>query len=225
MQAVIIVAGKGTRMRPLTLNLPKPFLKVLGKSILERNLEQLLGLVDEVILVVGYRKEVIENYFGSSYKGMQLTYVWQQEQLGTGHAAKLALPHLRGRFLLMYGDDLYTRKDIEQLLGRCPSILLGKVHNPSQFGVVLVQGDCVTELVEKPENPQSNLVNAGLYYVDLSVFDMQIEKSSRGEYEFTDYIRKLLQKESLFFVITKDWIPIATPENLQHAETALLDKR
>jgi len=145
MQAIILTAGKGTRMYPLTLNLPKPLLRVLGKSILERNLEQLQDLVEEVILVVGYKGQAIKNYFGSSYKDLRITYVWQEQQLGTGHAARLALPHLKGRFLLMYGDDLYDRQDIEKLLAKCPSILLGKVKNPSQFGVVMVDGEQIKE--------------------------------------------------------------------------------
>ena len=221
MQAVIIAAGKGTRMHPLTLKLPKSFLRVLGKSILERNLEQLKGLVDEVILVIGYKGEAIKKYFGFSYKGIKIAYVWQEQQLGTGHAAKLALPYLKDRFLLMYGDDLYIKKDIEKLLAKCPSILLGKVENPSQFGVVITKGDHVKEIIEKPENPQSDLVNAGLYYLEPSVFQVEIEKSSRGEYEFTDYIKKLLERERLFFVVAENWIPISSPGNLQSAAEKL----
>ncbi|MDP4007009.1 MAG: sugar phosphate nucleotidyltransferase, partial [bacterium] len=194
-----------------------PLLRVMGKSILERNLEQLQGLVDEVILVIGYKGEAIKKYFGPLYKGMKLTYVWQEEQLGTGHAAKLALPHLKGRFLLMYGDDLYAKADIEKLLQRCPSILLGRVDNPSQFGVAVTEGERVKELVEKPKNPESNLVNAGLYCLDPSVFNIDIEKSLRGEYEFTDYVQNLLQKEPLFFVVTENWIPISSPDSLYRA--------
>jgi len=221
MQAVIIAAGKGMRMRPLTLNLPKPLLKVLGKSILERNIEQLQGLVDEVILVVGYKGEAIKNYFGPTYKGLKLTYIWQEQQLGTGHAAKQASPYLKGRFLLMYGDDLYDRKDIEKLLATCPSILLSKVKNPSQFGVVVVEGDRVKEVVEKPEKPESNLVNAGLYCLDPSVFEVEIEKSSRGEYEFTDYIKDLLKRHSLYYVMAQNWVPISSSESLQNAADRL----
>ena len=118
----------------------------------------------------------------------------------------------------MYGDDLYDRKDIEKLLARCPSILLSKVENPSQFGVVVVEGDRVKEVVEKPDNPQSNLVNTGLYYLDPSVFEVEIEKSSSGEYEFTDYLRKLLEREPLFFVVTEKWVPISSPNALKDAE-------
>ena len=92
------------------------------------------------------------------------------------------------------------------------------MENPSQFGVVVTEGDHVKEIIEKPENPQSDLVNAGLYYLEPSVFQVEIEKSSRGEYEFTDYIKKLLERESLFFVVTENWTPISSPESLQKAE-------
>src|SRR3989344_6983516 len=123
MQAIILAAGIGKRMRPLTLRKPKPLLSVAGKPVLKRTLDQLVGLVDEVILVVGYKGKMIEDHFGSSYRRMRLRYVWQRNPLGTGAAAKRALPYLRGDFLLLYGDDLYERKDIQKVLKKRPSIL------------------------------------------------------------------------------------------------------
>lgn len=221
MQAVIIAAGKGMRMRPLTDKTPKPLLKVGEKSIVERNLDQLKGLAEEVILVVGYKGKLIHQHLGKQYKGIKLTYVWQKEQKGTGAAARLALPYLKGEFLLMYGDDLYQRKDILRVFKYCPSILLGRTENPSQFGVVETKRRWVTNIIEKPKNPKSTLVNTGLYFLDPSVFNTTIRKSKRGEYEFPDYLKHLLKKGNLAFCVTKDWQPISTLEDLRKARLAL----
>jgi len=221
MQAVIIAAGVGKRMRPLTLKRPKPLLNVAGKPVLKRTLDQLAGLVDEVILVVGYKGKMIKDYFGSSYKQMRLRYVWQKSQLGTAHAAKEALAYLKGDFLLLHGDDLYERNDIQKVLGTCPSMLLGKVKDPSRFGVVATQGKRVKSIAEKPKNPKSSLVNTGLYHLPLSVFKGRIKKSKRGEYEFTDYVEQFVRKNALFFFVTKNWIPLSNPASLEAAARVL----
>ena len=107
MKAVVLAAGKSTRTYPLTLTRPKPLLEVANKPILQHNLESLSGLIDEVILVVGYRKEMIKERFGEEFNGIKLTYVEQKEQLGTGHALLHAEGYVSGRFLVLMGDDIY----------------------------------------------------------------------------------------------------------------------
>jgi NDP-sugar pyrophosphorylase family protein len=106
MQAVILAAGKGVRMLPLTKDRPKPLIEVAGKTLLERNLDQMIGLADEVILVVGYKKEMIMEKFGDNYKGMRIVYVVQEEQLGTGHALLQTEEKVKGKFLMLNGDDM-----------------------------------------------------------------------------------------------------------------------
>ena len=222
MQAVILVAGKGTRMRPLNSKLPKPLLDIGGQRILEHTIDQLQGIVDEVILVVGYRGDLIREYFRDNYKRIKIIYAWQKEQLGTGDAAQQASPYLTGPFLLLYGDDIYYKSDILEVIKYCPSLLLGKTDNPSQFGVVQTRGKWVTGLVEKPKNPRSSLVNAGVYFVDPSIFRIKLKKSKRGEYEFTDYIKHLLKRgKRIAFHVTLRWQPISTPENLREARLTL----
>ena len=100
-QAVILAAGLGLRFRPLTETRPKPLLKILDKSILEHNLDQLDGLVKEVILVVGYLQEKIKRVLGSKYKTLKIRYIFQKKPLGTADAAKKALPFLKEKFLLL----------------------------------------------------------------------------------------------------------------------------
>ena len=221
-QAVILVAGKGTRMRPLTSKLPKPLLQIGGQRILEHTIDQLQGIVDEVILVVGYRGKLIQKSFRDNYKGIKITYAWQKEQLGTGDAAKKALPYLKGSFLLLYGDDMYYRRDILEVIKHCPSLLLGQTKNASQFGVVQTKGKWVTDIVEKPKNPRSSFVNTGMYFLNPSVFRYKLKKSKRGEYEFTDYIKHLLKKgKRVAFHVTDRWQPISNPENLREARLTL----
>lgn len=225
MQAVIMAAGVGKRMRPLTLLKPKPLLSVAGKPILKRTLDNLAGLVDEVILVVGYKGSMIQKRFGSRYKGMGISYVWQKNQLGTAHAAKQAFVRLKGDFLLLHGDDLYDTRDIKKVLKKCPSMLLGKVRNPSQFGVVATKGALVKSITEKPKNPKGSLVNTGLYHLPVAVFRARIKKSKRGEYEFTDYVEQFAKKNNLFFFVTKNWIPLSNPASLQAASKAFKRKK
>ena len=164
MQAVILAAGEGTRVRPLTITRPKPSLKVLGKSILEYNLEALSSLVDEVILVVGYKGREIEKTIGHHFKSLRINYVWQERQLGTAHAAKKAKKLIKDKFLLLNGDDVYSKRDIKECLEKFPSILLGKVKDPSKFGVVETKRNFVKDIIEKPRKPVSDLVNTGLYF-------------------------------------------------------------
>ncbi len=129
MQAVIFCAGKSTRTYPLTLSKPKPLLKVANKMILEWNLEQLSGIVDEVFIVVGFEKEQIVSAFGDSFGDIKINYVEQKEQLGTGHALSLCKDNLGTKFLVMNGDDLYHRDDIEACLKCQVAVLVKEVDN------------------------------------------------------------------------------------------------
>jgi len=221
MQAIILAAGKGTRMLPLTETRPKPMLKVANKPILEHNLKQLIDLVDEAILVVGYKKEIIENYFGTNFNGLKIKYVEQKELLGTGNALETAKNDLEEDFIVLSGDDLYFREDIKKVLKKEPCILIKEVENPEDFGVVEIENNEVVNLEEKPENARSNLVNAGLYHLNKEIFTYSLKLSERGEYELTDYIKSILPIE---FVIAERWIPITYPWNLLKANEFLISK-
>ena len=106
MQCVILAAGKSTRTYPLTVTRPKALLKIANKTILEHTFDNLIGLVNEIIVIVGFKKEMIIDYFGSDYQGIKLTYVEQNEQLGTGHALACARDKIDDKFLMLNGDDL-----------------------------------------------------------------------------------------------------------------------
>ncbi len=223
-QAVILAAGKGTRIYPLTLTKPKPLLKVCGKTILEHDLEQVKGLVKEVILVIGYRGEEIKKLIGDNYKGVKMKYVWQKNQQGTGDAVKKCQPLLKDKFLLLYGDDLYSKEDIQKCLRKFPCILLKKIEEAKAFGQVIVKKNLIQELKEKPKRIFSNLVNTGVYFLDKEILNLKIKKSERNEYEFTDYIKEFIKKEKLHSVLAKDWIPLPYAWSLLNANEFLLSK-
>jgi len=222
-KAVILAGGNGVRMNPLTLTRPKPLMKVVNKTIIEHNLDQLIGIAKEVLIVIGYKGDMIRSLIGEKYNGIKIRYVVQENQLGTGDAAKKTSEFLDGKFLLLNGDDLYFKEDIKKCLKKFPSILLGKVKNPSSFGVAECYENFVKSFTEKPDNPnQDSLVNTGLYFLDNSIFDFEIEKSSRGEYEFTDYIRAFITRQRLYFQTTEKWIPVSYPWNLLEANELIL---
>ena len=225
MQAVILAAGKSTRAHPLTINRPKPLIKIGDRTILQHNLEQLMGLVDEVIVVVGYRKEMIKDFLGNEFNDLKITYVEQDEQLGPGHAVKQAEGLIKDRFIVMNGDDLYSREDIETCVKHRYCLLVQEVEEPSQFGVVVTENGLVKRIVEKPKEFISNLVNTGLYVFDKRIFDLNLEKTERSEYEITDYVSWIAQKDKVYFESVKGcWIPITYPWSMLKANEYLLGK-
>jgi len=213
-KAVILAAGWGTRMRPLTDTRPKPALRVAGKSLIEHNLDQLVGLIEEVILVIGYKGDIIREEIGYEYNGINISYVVQKEQLGTGDAAKAALPFLDDDFLILNGDDLYEKKDLSKCLKKNPTVMVKKVNDPSGFGQMVRESEKITNLAEKPAENVSNLVNIGAYYLNKDFFKIDIEKSERGEYEITDYIKNYLDKNEINCHVAESWDPASYPWNL-----------
>lgn len=225
MQAVILAAGKSTRTYPLTVGKPKPLLKVLDRTLLEHTLDQLKGLVEEVILIVGFGKEQIVEKFGSSYKGIKIFYAEQEEQLGTGHALMSAKSFLKGKFLVLNGDDLYNQSDLKALMAHDYGILVSEVEDVTRFGAVVVEAGKVVKIVEKPAEKISRYVNTGAYVLNTDVFRIEIKKSERGEYELTDFITALARKGLVGYSVVQDfWLPIAYPWSYLEANVAMLKR-
>jgi len=201
MQAVILVAGKSTRTYPLTLTRPKPLLPIANKPIIEYLLEQLEGIVDEVILIVGHKKEMIQERVGNQWKHIKITYCEQKEQKGTGHAVLQAEPFITDRFIAMNGDDIYDRKDVSQLPKYKFGALVRYEEDPSQFGVYHVdENNRVLNLIEKPRTFVGNLTNVGCYMFDRSIFDIikDTPLSERGEIEITSSVLTLAKRTNFF---------------------------
>jgi bifunctional UDP-N-acetylglucosamine pyrophosphorylase/glucosamine-1-phosphate N-acetyltransferase len=212
MQAVIMAAGKSTRTYPLTVNTPKPLLKVLDKTIMEHNLDQLTGVVDEAIIVVGFKKEMFMEKFGSNYKGIKITYAEQKEQLGTGHALMSAKQFLKDRFLVMGADDIFSKKDILAISKHEYAVLVKEVEDVRRFGAVVVEEERVTKIVEKPATQVSKYANTGLFSLKKEIFEIKLKKSKRGEYELVDYITELAKKGKVKYeIVTGHWLSVGYP--------------
>ena len=225
MQAVILAAGKSTRTYPLTLTKPKPLLKVAGKTIIEHNLEQLIGIVDEVYIVVGYKAEMVKKSVGNEFKGMKIKYVTQKKPLGNADALMNVEKQIKGKFILMFGDDLYSKKDIKKLLKYDNAILAARVKNPERFGVLKVSDGIFIEAIEKPKVFISDLVNIGCFLFTKDIFDAlkKIRLSKRNEYELPDAYNLLAKDKKIKVIIVSDyWLPITFPWSLLEANEYLL---
>lgn len=223
MKAVILAAGEGTRMRPLTEDTPKPLLPVAGKPIIQHNIDLIKNHVDEILVVAGYKKNDFNEYFSGEEN---ITVVEQKEALGTAHAALQTKEHMEEEALIMNGDDIYG-KNIYKLLGMAKAVLADKAEKPENYGVLKLDDGKATDIVEKPENPPSNMVNTGCFKVEKDFFQLldQVEKSKRGEYEITDALKKYLKKGDVKTVKADKWIPCSYPWQLLNANEELLDPK
>src|SRR3989344_3715497 len=222
MQAVILAAGVGKRLRPLTNDLPKPMVKVNGKPLLEYTLNILPKVVDEIILVVGYKKEKIIEYFGNSFNGVPIKYIEQTVLLGTAHALDVARPEIRdGDFLLMYADDLYHQDDLEALVKlESPVVLVKETSHQERFGVCLVDHDgYLTAILEKRLDPPSNLANTGVYLLNKEIFDIPRVQLPNGEFNLAEQIGHWATKRKIRVVKAKFWHPIGQPEDVEMADS------
>lgn len=178
-QAVILAAGEGQRLRPLTVLKPKVMIPIADKPILQYVVEALaVNGVRHIIMVVGYRKEQVQDYFGSGEKlGVEIDYIVQKQQLGTAHALMHAKDAVADRFLVLPGDNIIKSDTIAPLVEAKPSIILvKKQENVSKYGVVTARKGTVEEIVEKPQEATSNLVNTGIYSLDRGMFEFVEEE-------------------------------------------------
>lgn len=219
--AVILAAGESKRTRPLTLHRPKPLIPLLGKPLLSYILDELVGIIERVTLVVGYRADDIRAVFGSSYRGMELRYVQQQVVNGTA-GALLAVekqhahaPPIDEPFFLLYGDNLISQIDLEHVCAQRYAMAALRVEDHSGFGILEVADGRVLRIIEKPLHaPPDPLANPGIFHFDQHVFPVlhQIVPSPRGEYELTDLIALLAQQHAVGYSICRgQWVPIGNP--------------
>lgn len=194
---------------------------------MEHNLTQLEGLVDEVIIVIGYKEEVIKKYIGGSFGKMKINYIEEKERLGTAHALGMAEGRVKGNFIVMYGDDLYSQADIKSCLKHKNCILAKKVDDPSRFGVLLLEDGRVKKILEKPKEFVSDLANTGLYVLSEEIFGKikNVKKSVRGEYELTDALSELAGQAEVNYEEVKDcWSAVSYPWDLLEANEYLIGK-
>ena len=223
MQCVILCAGKGTRMHPLTVNSPKPLIEVLGKPILEYIVEALPSEVDELVLIVGYRKEQIIDFCDSEYLGKKVTYCEQENFAGgTGDALMCAKNILHGKFLFMYGDDIHGKETLMRAVTYDHAILGTYSETPERYGVLVPHEDgTLKAILEKPQNPPSSLINIGGYVLNDSIFNYVVPLSPSGELYVTDMVTEYAKVNPVQILEQDLWIPIGYPEDIGKAEEIL----
>ena len=225
MDAVILAAGLGTRLRPHTLTTPKPMLPIRGRPILDWTLGALPPTVGRVVVVVNYLAEQIEDYLRAQQRVPQWAVVRQERPRGTGDALLSCRDHLRSdTFLTLNGDDLYGAADLAALAAKPAGVLLHPVDAPRQFGIAFLKPDGTLErLVEKPDLDGRRLANTGAYVFPRDVFRHPLTLSPRGEYEITQYVTALAEAGTVHAVEATFWLPIGTVEAWQEAQGRDLD--
>jgi glucose-1-phosphate thymidylyltransferase len=229
MQAVILAAGEGTRLRPFTMSKPKVMLPVGNKPILAYVLKALVdnGL-SEIIIVVGYKKERIMSFFGDGSKfGAKITYIVQEKQLGTAHALLHVKNLIKGDFILVAGDNIIDKESVSRIIrDDRPAVLVTESEQPSKYGVIDLDDDRVVSIIEKPERRIGNIINTGVYKFNKEIFIMAEEGVKSGLYGITQMLRSKLGEFKLDAIRTeKGWNDAVFPWDLIKLNEMALDMR
>jgi bifunctional UDP-N-acetylglucosamine pyrophosphorylase/glucosamine-1-phosphate N-acetyltransferase len=228
LKAVILAAGEGNRMRPLTSNRPKVMLPVANKPILEHLLIEVKAAgIGEFVFVVGYCDEQVRSYFGDGEKwGVKIAYSEQRKQLGTADAIRMVGGEVDGNFLVINGDVVVSSQDIKRLMKNSHNTMsVIEVKDPRGLGMVELSEDKVVNIYEKTQKPTTLMANAGLYLFTPEIFEAisRTEKSPRGEYEITDSLQLLMgTRQGLHYQEIKSWLDLSYPWDLLRANESML---
>ncbi|MDQ3018356.1 MAG: nucleotidyltransferase family protein [bacterium] len=217
MQAVILAAGKGLRLRPFTEHHPKPLIPVAGKPLLHYTIETLPEAVTEIIIVIGYLGEQIIENLGDNWEGKPITYVNQPDLSGTGNALLMAKPLLRGQFLVVNGDDLYSKEDLTDLAKHSYSILAWQSQKTYEYGLAINEE---MQLIGFDVN--ASLLNCGAYALNCDFFNYPlatIEVHGKTEYSLPHTLINIADKEKVMVVKATHWFPVGTPAQLDFANS------
>ncbi len=219
MQAVILAAGQGTRMRPLTETLPKPMLPVADRPLVAHTADGAIAAgATELIFVIGYQADAVRSYFGDRYQGVPITYAVQTEQAGTADAVAAASDQLSGPFVVLNGDNLYDTPALESLFAEAPALCAVTVDQPQHYGVLETDGGTVTGIIEKPDEPPTNLANAGAYAFPAAAKEwLVVPESERGEHEITDVVARTIEETDVSVVTCNRWLDVGRPWELLEA--------
>ena len=238
MKAVVLAAGEGTRLKPITLTRPKHLIRVGGKPLLEHCLNALKAAgIEETLIVIHYMGDAIRTYFGDGKNfGLKIGYVEQREVLGTGNAVSIAEQYVKEDFVLVYGDLLFSVDALKKVVALhekekpAATMAVVPVEKPENYGIVELENSRVKNIIEKPSRDKAptNLANAGIYVFSTEIFEKikQTKASVRGEWEITDAISLLLKEKTVLGVeISKDeWLDIGRPWDLLKANRWILQR-
>ncbi len=228
MKAVILAAGEGNRMRPLTSSRPKVMLPIANKPILEHLLIEVREAgIKEFIFIVGYCDEQVRKYFGKGERwGVTIDYSEQRKQMGTADAVRMVGGMVEGNFLTINGDVVISRQDVSRLINnRHNTMSIIEVKEPQGLGMVELSKERVVKIYEKTQNPPTLMANTGLYLFTPDIFDAiaHTEKSIRREYEITDSLQLLMKTEDgLHYQEIESWLDLSYPWDLLRANESML---
>ncbi|EMA35134.1 bifunctional sugar-1-phosphate nucleotidylyltransferase/acetyltransferase [Halobiforma nitratireducens] len=221
MKAVVLAAGKGTRIRPLSETVPKPMLPVADRPLSAHAVDAAIDAgADEIVLVVGYEAEAVREHFGATYRDVPVSYAVQTEQNGTADAVNAARKAglLEGPFAVLNGDNLYEPAAIERLFERTPAVCAVAVDDPRNYGVLSTDDGTVSGIVEKPDEPPTNLANAGAYAFPAKAREwLEVPASERGEHEITDVLSRVIEEFAVTPVTVDRWMDVGRPWELLEA--------
>jgi len=221
-QAVILAAGEGQRLRPFTVTKPKTMLSIAGKPILQYVVESLAqNGIRNIVIVVGYRREQVFDYMGDGEQfGVDIVYITQEKQLGTAHALTQVKDVVEDEFLVLPGDNLIDANTIAQFVTMKPNaMLVKKVENTARYGVVTIEGNVVRDIVEKPAEAKSDIVNTGIYAFTREVFNFV-----DVELGIPDVINQMIAQDYTIGAQETDgtWLDIVYPWDMLSLNGAIL---
>ena len=236
MKGILLHAGHGTRLRPLTHTGPKQLLPIANKPMSEYCIESMknAGVEEIAIIIGGIGSQKVKEYYGNGEKfGVKITYVLQDFPRGIAHAISLCEDFISNeKFLVFLGDNIIQKSINEfgiefQKSNAAATILLCEVDNPSRFGIADVIDGEIKKIIEKPKNPPTNLAVIGIYFLTPIIFDIikRLKPSWRNELEITDALDMLLNEKYLitYKMITDYWKDTGTPEDIINANKAILE--
>jgi len=238
LKGIILHGGHGTRLRPLTHTGPKQLLPIANKPMSQYCIESMKesGIVEIAIIIGGIGAQKVKDFYADGRKfGVNITYVEQDFPRGISHAISLCEDFIGNeKFLVFLGDNIIQKsiKDFSinfQKSNAEASILLCEVDNPSRFGIADIQDGKIKKIMEKPENPPTNLAVTGIYFLTPIIFDIikRLKPSRRNELEITDALDMLLNENHIitYNMITDYWKDTGTPEDIIHANGIILENR
>ncbi len=242
MKVIIPAAGAGKRLFPHTFTKPKPMVYIAGKPIIGHILDRMKEVEpEEIIMVVGYRKEQIMSYVDKNYSNVfDIRYVDQEEQLGLGHSIHVAREEIGDSDIMIALGDMIFKAGYAEFYrrylnnGACSgSIGVREVDDPEKYGIVELEGKYIKKLEEKPVHPKSNLGIAGVYFIKdtrvlLTILDEMINRNirTRGEYQLTDALQEMVKRGyNLKTFPVSSWYDCGQPESLLETNRVLLDEK
>jgi NDP-sugar pyrophosphorylase family protein len=226
MKALILAAGKGIRLRPITLEKPKPLIEVAGKPFLHFLIANLKKAgFNDIALIVNYKKELIEDFLKKN--GLKAKLIPQDEPLGTAHAIKCAEQWAgNDDFVVLMGDNLYSAEDLKAMKKSDEFCYIAGTYSdtPEKYGVLLSRGNTLIKIVEKPKELIGNIVNTGLYKFTPEIFRVinMTKKSDRGEYEITDALSMLARDKKVRVIEIKGyWMKLDSQKDIENLNNFL----